>query len=165
MNCGKNQIRKYIQTWKSSVNRKVKQVWFFFIVWLLLHLVRVHYLQIRTKCGCVSTNCKSDTSSTTEEEAAVSLADTPPVVQHISSGRNPIIHTWAQSKHLLPQYKSTCPSNAIWNSLPSTYFMSWVLLPKRKNTSCLLACRLAAECSGFFLFPAGAIILHEMVAK
>ena len=158
MNCGKNQIRKYIQTWKSSVNRKVKQVWFFFMVGLLLHL------QIRTKCGCVSTNCRSDTSSTTEE-AAVSLADTPPVVQHISSRWNPIIHTWAQSKHLLPQYKSTCPSNAIWNSLPSTYFMSWVLLPKRKNTSCLLACHLAAECSGFFLIPAGAIILHEMVAK
>ena len=88
-----------------------------------------------------------------------------PTVQRISSGPNPIIHTWAQSKHLLPQYKSICPSNAIWNSLPSTYFMSWVLLPKRINTSCLFACHLAAECSGFFLFPAGAIILHEMLAK
>lgn len=80
MNCGKSQVRKHTHTWKSSVNSKVKQVWFFFMVWLLLHFIRVHYLQIRTKCGCMSTNCNRDTSSTTEEEVTVSLADTPPVV-------------------------------------------------------------------------------------
>lgn len=43
--------------------------------------------------------------------------------------------------------------------------MSWVLLPKGKNTSCLWACHLAARSSGFFLLPVRAIILCETLGK
>lgn len=53
-------------------------------------------------------------------------------------------HSGSSEHLLIPQYKSICPFNVIWNPLPSSYFISWVLLPKRKNTSHLLACRLAA---------------------
>ena len=131
------------------------------------YFIRVHYLQIRTQCGCTSTNCNSNTSSTTKEVVTASLADASPSVTanfNSQAGIPSLTLGLRESTYypsinlcvLLMQYGTLCQARI---SCLGSYYQ------RGKIPHVYSLATWQRKCNGFFLFPAGAITLHETLAR